>query len=95
MLEKKTSLIEDLSQKMDVNLKKHQANKKIYDESLKSLLDSKTQYYNNTKDVMSISKKMRDAAKDLGVNVESLKEYNMLWDSVKIGNKITDVIEEL
>jgi len=95
MLEKKTSLIEDLSQKMDVNLKKHQANKKIYDESLKSLLDSKTQYYNNTKDVMSISKKMRYAAKDLGVNVESLKEYNMLWDSVKIGNKITDVIEEL
>jgi hypothetical protein len=59
------------------------------------LLDSKTQYYNNTKDIMSISKKMNDTAKDLGVNVESLKEYNMLWDSVKNGNKITDIIEGL
>jgi hypothetical protein len=92
---KKITLIDDLSQKMDINLKKHQANKKIYDESLKSLLDSKTQYYNNTKDIMSISRKMTDTAKDLGVNVESLKEYNMLWDSVKNGNKITDIIEGL
>jgi hypothetical protein len=92
---KKIALIDDLSQKMDINLKKHQANKKIYDESLKSLLDSKTQYYNNTKDIMSISKKMIDTAEDLGIDVKSIKEYNMLWDSVKNGNKITDIIEEL
>ncbi len=92
---KKITLIEDLSQKMDVNLKKHQANKKLYDESLKAMNDSKTQYYNNTKDIMSISKNIIDSAKDLGIDVNSIKEYNMLWDSVKNGNKITDIIDEL
>jgi hypothetical protein len=92
---KKITLIEDLSQKMDVNLKKHQANKKLYDESLKAMNDSKTQYYNNTKDIMSISKNITDSAKDLGIDVNSIKEYNMLWDSVKNGNKITDIIDEL
>lgn len=94
-VKKKITVIDDFSQKMDINLKKHQANKKIYDESLKVLLDSKTQYYNNTKDVMSISKKMIDTAEDLGIDVKSIKEYNMMWDSIKIGNKITDIIEEL
>jgi hypothetical protein len=92
---KKISLIEDLSQKMDVNLKKHQANKKLYDESLKSMTDSKTQYYNNTKDIVSLRSKIVDSAKELGIDVKNIKEYDMLSDSIKIGNKITDVIEEL
>jgi len=92
---KKISLIEDLSQKMDINLKKHQANKKLYDESLKSMTDSKTQYYNNTKDIVSLRSKIVDSAKELGIDVKNIKEYDMLSDSIKIGNKITDVIEEL
>jgi|APGre2960657373_1045057.scaffolds.fasta_scaffold52315_2 hypothetical protein len=92
---KKITLIDDLSQKMDVNLKKHQANKKLYDDSLKSMTDSKNQYYNNTKDIVSISKKIVDSAKELGIDVETIKEYSTLKDSIKSGNKITDVIEEL
>ena len=92
---KKITLIEDLSQKMDVNLKKHQANKKLYDESLKSMTDSKTQYYNNTKDIVSLRSKIIDSAKELGIDVKTIKEYDMLLDSVKNGNKITDDIEGL